>query len=286
MHLRLGNLIRARRRVRGLTVEDLAARIDCETSTVRRWERDGVVPAARYMLALREVLDIPLTLMDEACLAAMSPARPILRIESEDYLRRTGKNYATLLADIIDFDIRTFGITDVSDEGTIEQWAPIHQLMPETWRLLTLGDRIVGNWHIVPLDDASFARAKCGAMRDGDITIDAVALISFPGFYNAYLSSFALDGPYRHGRPFQMLIESLLDCLSRFAADGIFFREFVTPGFTVEGRKLLERLGFERIGLYAGMKDKPLYAASTRTLTNRPEFIGHEYLRQLYNGDL
>lgn len=285
MHARLGNLIRARRRVRGMTVEDLAARIDCEVSTIRRWERDGVPPAARYMPALREVLDIPLSLMDEACLAALSPARPMLRVEGEEYMRRTGKDYAALLTEIIAFDIRNFRITDLADEGTVEQWAPIHEMMPETWRLLTLGERIVGNWHIVPLDDAAYARAKAGDLRDGEISVDAVALISFPGLYNAYLSSFALDPPYRHGRPFQMLFNSLLDCLSRFASDGIFFREILTPGFTIEGRKLLERLGFERIGLYAGRSDIPLYAAATRVLVARPELGRHEYLQQLYEGD-
>jgi transcriptional regulator with XRE-family HTH domain len=282
---RLSLLIKSRRRVRGLSVEDLAARIDCEASTVRRWERDGVLPAARHMPALRQALDLSLRDLDEACLEALGAPGEVLRVESVDHLSRTGKSFEALLDEIIALDIRNLRIEDVHDEGTSEQWIPIHESMPDTWRLLTCGDRVVGNWHIVPLDAATFERAKCGGLRDGEITIDKLDFISFPGFYNAYLSSYVLDPPYRYGRPFQMLFDSLAECLIRFAVSGVFFREVCTPAFTIEGRKMCERLGFEAIGSYRTRPQTPIFLTPVRKLVDRPEFARFPYLSQLYAGE-
>lgn len=286
MQTRLSLLIKSRRRVRGLSVEDLAARIDCEASTIRRWERDGVVPATRHMPALRQALDLSLRDLDEACLEALGAPGEILRVESVEHLARTGKSFEGLLEEIIALDIRNLRIEDMHDEGTTEQWIPIHESMPDTWRLLSCGDRVVGNWHIVPLDAANFECAKRGNLRDGEITIDKLDFISFPGLYNAYLSSYVLDPPFRYGRPFQMLFDSLAECLIRFAASGVFFREVCTPGFTVEGRKMCERLGFKIIGAYGSRPGTPIYLTDVRTLVGKPEFARFPYLAQLYNGNI
>jgi transcriptional regulator with XRE-family HTH domain len=285
MQTRLSLLIKSRRRVRGLSVEDLAARVDCEASTIRRWERDGVVPAARHMPALRQTLDLSLRDLDDACLEALGAPGEILRVESVEHLARTGKTFESLLAEIIALDIRNLRIEDMHDEGTAEQWIPIHETMPDTWRLLTCGNRVVGNWHIVPLDAETFERAKTGILRDGEITIDKLDFISFPGFYNAYLSSYVLDPPFRYGRPFQMLFDSLAESLIRFASSGVFFRDVCTPGFTIEGRKMCERLGFKAIGHYSTRPGTPIYLTAVRELVVRPEFVRFPYLSQLYAGE-
>jgi transcriptional regulator with XRE-family HTH domain len=267
-----------------MSVEDLAARIDCEASTVRRWERGGSTPSARHMPALRAALSIPLDSLDEACLAGSRERGGGPRIEGVEHLARTGMSYEALLGEVIALDRRNIDILDEADEGTPEQWGPIFRLMPQTWRLMVDDGRIVGNWHFISLNDAAFARAKAGALRDGEIALEDIDLISFPGVYNVYLSSFVLDQPFRFGRPFQMMFDSLIDALTRFATNGIFFREVVTPGFSIEGRKLCERLGFERIGDYCGRDNVPVLSAALRPMTARPEFARHEYLRQLYDG--
>lgn len=285
MPTRLAILIKARRRTRGLSVEDLAALIDCESSTIRRWERDGAVPAGRHMRALRAALGIPLPDLDAACLESMIGAPAKLRIEGTEHLARTGKSIEAFTAELLALDARNLRIEDPRDLGAVEQWAPIFEAMPDTWRLLTLGEAIIGYWHLLPLTREALSLVRAGKLRDGGIDWERIELIAFPGRYHGYLSSFVADPPYRYGKPFQAMVDSLVDTLARLAEGGVLFEEMLTPGFTREGRKLLDRLGFACVGAYAGRADIPLYETTTAALLARPEFARCDYLRGFYTVD-
>lgn len=280
-----GDLVRARRRARGLTIDDLAARLDCDASTVRRWERGAALPGPRHMASLRVALGIPLDELERACIAALVPGRPQLAVEGAGHMMRTGKNWESFAKEIIALELRNYDISDARDEGTAEQWVPILRMVPDSWRVLADGDAIVGAWHVVPLTDAAAERVADGGLRDGEITLDDVEPLAFPGLYNGYLGSFVLDAPYRYGAPFQLLFDSLAEQIARYAANGVFFRDVLTAGFTPHGVRLCERLQFKRISAYAGDPARPIFHAPVRTLVARPEFQRFEALRRFYEGD-
>lgn len=54
-----GRTLRIRRICAGMTLEDLAARVNVSKSTVSRWEQGGNSPAAEDVARLAEALEVP-----------------------------------------------------------------------------------------------------------------------------------------------------------------------------------------------------------------------------------
>lgn len=65
-HNELGTLIREARLGRGLSLGQLATAVGRSSSSVRRWERGEVMPAARVLGPLAEVLEIDLSELEGA----------------------------------------------------------------------------------------------------------------------------------------------------------------------------------------------------------------------------
>jgi transcriptional regulator with XRE-family HTH domain len=271
----------------GLSVEALAERIDGDAAMVWRWERDLAAPDPQFLPALRDALMLTPPLKAEPAEPSSDPgfgldAEIAIRVEGREHLVRTGKSLRDLVVEVVALDLRLMGVDDPRDGGDVEQWLTFFDAIPDSWSVLSAGDRIVGHWHFVPLTDLALARLLAGDLRDGAIGWDDIDLPLLPGRYRIYLTAMELDPPWRIGRPFQMLIESLIDRVERLARTGVFFREVVAAALTVESRKLCERFGLVRIGSYGGDPSLPIYVGPIEALLERPELRRRDALRALY----
>ena len=54
----MGELIRYKRRIKELSIYDLAEAIGCDARTVRRWESNTCQPSGKYLMRIMKVLEI------------------------------------------------------------------------------------------------------------------------------------------------------------------------------------------------------------------------------------
>ena len=54
----MGELIRYKRRIKELSIYDLAEAIGCDARTVQRWESNTCQPSGKYLMRIMKVLDI------------------------------------------------------------------------------------------------------------------------------------------------------------------------------------------------------------------------------------
>jgi transcriptional regulator with XRE-family HTH domain len=278
----LADVIKARRLVRGLEREDLARAVGCDARSVLRWEA-GAQPCARHMLRLREVLDIPIDLMDELVLAMVSEADPRPRIVGAAELPRLGWDLRRALAEMLALDQRTLAIEGTRHEGTVEGWLPVLEALPESWRLLVQGGAVVGNWHIVPLTPAAAERMRAGQLYDCQITLPDVETLDLPGRCDLLICAFVLDPAARTPETFRLLFDSLIDAIGRLAAREVFADRLLAATWTPASQLLCRRLGFEEVAaLVEGDRRIPVVEARTAEVLALPEMRRFERLRGLY----
>lgn len=283
MAQRLGDVIRARRAVRGYDREKLAELINCDVGTIGRWERYER-PAIHYLVPIREVLDIPIELMDELVLEAMTREENGLRIEGPSFLERVEIDYVQLARELIALDYRTIGHEEEAFEGEAEQWAEVFEALPDTWRLLTKGREIVGNWQFTPLKPDAFAAAKDGSLLDSEISLDNIDDMQFPCVCNAYVPAVICDGQYRVGRSFKNLFDSMFEVLTKLAVNEVFLNEVCVAAWSPASVKLSERLGLRKVGYHRkSAATVPIYVGQMREILCVPELQRFERLRQLYD---
>ncbi|MGY6409628.1 MAG: helix-turn-helix domain-containing protein [Alkalilacustris sp.] len=195
MGVSLAEIIRARRIVRGMERQDLAAEVGCDVRTVRRWE-SGCRPLTRYMPALRAALDIPIEEMDQIMLAMLQQKDGQLRIEGPKFLEARGLSCWWLAETLLAMDRRLIGDHPTLGVHEPDQWAEVFESLPDSWRLLTHRGEIVGNWQFVPLaqglhdeirdgrlayrweqpDASVFVASDVRRLRNGDIQIDGARI--------------------------------------------------------------------------------------------------------------
>ena len=173
----LAEIIRARRVVRGMERQDLAAAVGCDVRTVRRWE-SGYRPLTRHMPALRAALEIPIEEMDRIMLAMLQQKDGQLRIEGPEFLRTRGLSYSWLAETLLAMDRRL-----ISDHPTLgvhepDQWAAVFEALPDSWRVLTHRGEIIGNWHFVPLAQGAHDEMRDGRLHDADLGLGPIDLLS------------------------------------------------------------------------------------------------------------
>ena len=238
----LAEIIRARRVVRGMERQDLAAAVGCDVRTVRRWE-SGCRPLTRHMPALRKALDIPLDEMDRIMLALLRDSDGRMRIEGPEFLQTRGLSHEWLAEALLAMDRRliddhpTLGVHDP------EQWAPVFEALPDSWRLLTHRGEIVGNWHFVPLAPGVHEAMRAGRMRESEIRLDHLASLDLPGAFDINVTALVLEPAYRQGSGLVMLLRSLCDRLCKLAGRGIHVGRVGAIAWTPASVLLCRRLG-------------------------------------------
>ncbi len=189
-----------------------------------------------------------------------------------------------LLRNLIAFDRRIVGevLTD-EREGTVQQWAPLFTLYPESWILLTMGPkRIIGYWHFAALSDEYFQRAKTGDLLDSEITVASVQPIDVPGVYNLYFVLIAVNTECPGAGA--KLIDAFFDQLEALAARGIIFREICTNAMTKDGKRLCEGFGMTPLGPnkdFGTVYSLPLHPWPPRLTFKRWLSLAEQYKRIL-----
>jgi transcriptional regulator with XRE-family HTH domain len=254
----LSTLLKARREARGLSQDQAAALLGVDKETVSRWERGKNKPSGQSVIEkLKEIYELLQSELDEAYLdwaLKESENAPPYRIRGYEYLSELGIDEEQLLERLIEIDTAIVPNVTLKDEGTVAQWAPIFHASPFTWKLLTKGDQIIGYWHYVCLDDASFSRVKARELRDAEI---ALGMLEFPSYrhsessFRMYITMIGIDST--HLNPFSgtKLMRSFLQDVELATNSGLFFSEIAAVAFTPYGLSLCREFGMRYLGRHS-----------------------------------
>ncbi len=220
-----------------------------------------------------------------------TPSADMLRIEGPGYLQRCDMAYADLLERLIELDYDSIGEIsdmDVAYEGTVEQWAPIFRAHPESWRLLTKGDRIVGYWHFLALRADRMAQARAGRLLDGDLALQDVVRFDAPGSYSVYMAMIVCEPKYRFGHAFNLLFNSIFEAIELLATKQIFIDDIVFAAWTPMSVRMAERLAFQKVAVLhpaGGPAPKPpvdIFQANLRDILANERLKEFHSVRQAY----
>ena len=159
-----------------------------------------------------------------------------------------GYTASSIAVQLVENDyINCNGIED-ANEGTAAQWEEFLQNDSDTFQYLVSPDnKIVGNWSIVALSDETFELALKGELLEKDISIDNTDMLCFPDVYNGYVLAISVLPEYRKMENYNLIIDSFLKQIGRYAANGIFFRAWCMNVFGREIEALVKRLGFKYV---------------------------------------
>lgn len=247
--------LRSRREARGLSQEQAAERLGVDTDTVSRWERGKNRPLGVAVLTLLKAeYEVSQAELDdwfsEWSLRRVRESDKYF-VRGHEFLAASGMDEEELLEKIIELDVSMIPSLTAVDEGTVEQWAPIFHASPLTWKLLTHGGKIVGYWQYVCLADQYFEQVKNGTLRDSQIELP---MLEFPCFlrpdktYKMYIVMMGVHNAHQFFGPGSMLVNSFIREIERAAANGLFFSEFVTVAYSVQGMNLCRNFGLDHIG--------------------------------------
>lgn len=247
--------LKARREARGLSQEQVAEALGVDRDTVSRWERGRNRPTGAVLIkALMTLYDITQSELDD-WFAEWSIGR--LResdkyfIRGYDFLASSGMDYEALLEKIVELDISLIPNLTLVDEGTVDQWVPIFQANPNSWRLLTHAEKIVGYWHYVCLKDKYFDEVRRGALKDSLID---VSMVDVPDFfdpkknYKMYVVMMGVDSAHQFYGSGGKLVNSFVREIEKAAMNGTFFSDFVAVAYSPQGVRLCENFGLDRSG--------------------------------------
>lgn len=286
----LGELIRTRRKSRGLTRAELAHRVGREShTTIGRWENNEVEPGLDAIEKLRFELGISIEELDQISYRDLRHGKLQMRIEGREHLRRTGKSYLKMLREIVSLDYETIGYDgngpEADYEGKPEMWAEVFRRYSSCWRNLVQGDEIVGNWHYIPLARETFEMAKRGEYVESKTLCYELDTIDFPDEdYLIYFTALVAREGFREGEMFLDFFNSIFWSMLEMAKKKIFISEVVSYAWTPESRKICsKRLNMENIGdVVVGGKSYPIYWAKTTTILESHKLREHAELRSLY----
>lgn len=246
MDASLAEIIRARRIVRGMDRRDLAAAVGCDVRTVRRWEC-GSQPHTRHIPALREALDIPLKEMDRIVIRMLRERSDGLQIEGPEFLTKRGHSYSWLVETLLEMDRRLIASDPTASIQDANRWIPVFQALPDTWRLLTIRDKIVGNWQFLPLAPGVHDEICAGRLTEADLSLDHLVCLDLPGELDIYISALVVEPAYRQGQGLVMLFRSLSEKLNELSFRGIRFQRVSAIAWTPQSRLLCKRLGMQAV---------------------------------------
>jgi transcriptional regulator with XRE-family HTH domain len=273
--------LRARREARGLSQELAAERLGVDKDTVSRGERGKNRPLGVAVIeSLRVLYGVTQAELDD-WFSEWSTRRvresDKYFIRGHEFLAASGMDEEELLEKIIELDVSMVPYLTTIDEGTVEQWAPIFQSSPLTWRLLTHGGTIVGYWHYVCLEEQYFDQVKNGTLRDSQINLP---MLEFPCFlspdktYKMYVVMMGVHNSHQFFGPGNKLVNSFLREIERAAVNGVFFSEFLTVAYTAQGMSLCRNFGLEQVGRL-GLPNSNAMAGIFHGTADKVARIGH-----------
>ena len=232
--------------LKGVTQATLARQIDVSETTVSNWMQSRNLPDRESLHGLKTYFG-----WSAEKLAAIvedwyenGHGTKVYRIAGHDFVaEKFGRDYIKFLKHLIEMDLDTIGGLSLEHEGTPEQWAPIFESSPETWRLLTLIDEVVGYWHFMCLADPYFSKIKNGEMIDAGLRAEMMNFPVIPRHYKAYFVVITLRASEQNSRAFAVLLKSLERVMLDFAMDSIFFSEICATAFSFKGKRLCQDIG-------------------------------------------
>jgi len=287
--------LKARRDARGLSQEEAGELLSVDKDTISRWERGKNRPSGPSLIeSLKREYAISQPELDDwfaewAINALESDNQYFIR--GYEYLAAAGIDEDELLGRLIAIDAALVPRLTFLDEGSVEQWAPIFQSSPFSWRLLTWGDQIVGYWHYVYLKEEYFSQVKQGTLRDSEIRIsmlDYPSLVDKTKSHKMYIIMIGVHGSHQHLGPGSKLVRSLVTEIARSAANGQFVSEFVAVAYTPQGITLCSDFGMTLVGRHTAAPDGELaeifyatgYQVATQGHLSKHPKIARAYLQR------
>ena len=167
------------------------------------------------------------------------------RIVGREDAQAAGFAMPALLSEILSLDGRCYKDDDPLDVGTAEQWLPIFDACPDTWRAVATNGKIVGYWQVAPLKPAAFAAMLDGSATSRDIRAHDYEDLTVPGRYSLYFVSVCLDEKARTPAHQFALVSSFLRVRSNLATRGVEFGTLAAHVHSPDGRRLCEVLGLQ-----------------------------------------
>ena len=277
----LSAAIQARREARGLSQAELARMAGLSVNTVSRWEQGRFRPKGKAVIAfLKDTLDFTQDELDKLFLEwVMRDARSTgPRIEDASFLTRSGLSYHDLLERLLEIDFAAIAQLTPEDGGEAAHWAPIFEAQPHAWRLLVIGDHIIGYWHVLHLKRKVYGKLKSGQISEGQLRVSDLA--NWSAAYTGdpahlFISSIVVEPQHQHPHHGMLLIRSLLTEIDRLIADGFAISEVCTVAFSPNALHLCQSLGMERIGSKVACAERQpaeVYVAQADELTATPVF--------------
>lgn len=271
----LSYVIKSRRIVRGLEQADLGNAIGCDVRSVARWE-NGDLPSARHMIGLRRALDITVEEMDELVLDHVTNGDTNLRIEDKSALARHRWTYGDLVGRVLDLERKTIGVSDPRYCGNLDAVTDIFSANPDSWRVLTRGNAVVGVWNILPLGPLAYDDIRSGLRGDGEVSLRDIETLELPGTIDVVLSSMAIDESIRTPKAFALLMRSLLSVTCSLATRGVVLRSICVHAWNPKMVPLCRRLAFREVGAVAGVShDIPILETDFSSLIRQPALSGY-----------
>lgn len=250
MSSKLSAAIRAGLVLKGVGQSALAERLGVANNTVSRWVKDSHLPDKESLAALVDYFgwrEEKVALLIEDWFENGHGERSY-RIAGDEFVRSAfDGDYTKFLDRIIQIDEHTIVGINKEHEGTSEQWAPVFQSSPYTWKLLVSGQEIVGYWQFVCLKDKYYDGVLAGSILDSQITVEMIDFPVVEGLYSGYFCVIATLPQYRNTNSFSMLNRSITKTLSDFARNGVLFRRFCATAFSFEGKRTCELVGMKYV---------------------------------------
>jgi len=234
--------------IKGVSQNKFADAVGVSANTVTSWVKDKHFPDKESLLEIQQFLDWSeekITILLEDWFHNEHGEKNYRIAGSEFVNSKYNGDYEAFVSDVIELDETTIVGISREHEGTPQQWAPIFQSSPYTWRLLILGDEIVGYWQFVCLKDDYYRRILEGSLTDSEILIEMIDFPVVEGKYRGYFVSLTTRVQDRGPKTLSLLNCSLEKILSDFARNGIIFSEFCATAFSFEGRRMCELMGMK-----------------------------------------
>ena len=243
--------IKANLFVRGITQATLAAELEVQENTVSRWVSDLCLPDKESSAALK----IYMSWDDSKFLRLVedwfenNDLKTTYRIAGPAFVREAyDDDYKTFLRDLIKIDYETVEGLDQLTEGTEEQWAPIFKQFPQTWRLITFKNEIVGYWHCPLLKEPYFEKVRSGNLQDFELHPSMLDIPLMPGNYLGHFTIFTITPDHHNTKAYDCLRRSLTKMIEELAENDRYFSAISAHAYTNMGKKLCEVLGMKEDG--------------------------------------
>ena len=154
-----------------------------------------------------------------------------------------------VVREIVALDHRVYEDAIHGHIGAPEQWLPIFQRHPDTWRALAdEGGHVVAYWQIASFEPATFRRAQQGLLHPADLTCADYEALTRPGRRNLYFASVCIAPEWRTVATYQTLLDSFFGVVETLADKGVRFDEIAAVAHSDDGRQICVTLGLEQLG--------------------------------------